>query len=653
MKKLILISMLVLILIMPLITADNFVTKLIEKHQERIFGEQPLPPIFSEDMPNFNHPQKSEYLLSNPRLSLTPEWNSINLKEGWNLISFSTIPTSGQEIDDYFSSIDGSYDVIYTIVNTINGYEIKDYNPNKPDFLNTLTEIDETMGLWVYMNEDNVLSYYGYPVETTNFDLRQGWNLISYPSLDLNNINLAFQNLLDNEHIFVIATYNSETEGWQDFNSEKPDFLNTLTQLNSNHGYWIYIYNNINFYFTNSNYNLDELDNNLELGPQSIINGPNGIVATKTNNQIQYYHKDSFGNVRKITNELGEVIWEQDYSPFGKQIKATGKDNSYKLTNQEYEYDLEVYNLKARQYSPELRRFFNPDPILSERSPFIYANNNPLKYSDPSGLSPQDGDYTERDHYWNWELDAWMGSTINIEGEEYCIVCEDGLSGAEWGEHNFDSYIGPNSNYLSDEYIKEKAARQELILKKLGLWSYPALDYSWVNLVAKEGQGLIDPTISLGRNTLGLSLGLLAITGKSALNGLNLAITGESTLDGINNIIVAENGNIGQSIAVCPGNCGLRLTVYSTHAVGQIYAFNPSEGETWVGKVVFDYSTKQFSADRDYRRGGTLFGIGVTIDDGGIMRISAGQPFTFWVGPIPIPMNIGVVQRIPLSGSGE
>ena len=58
----------------------------------------------------------------------------------------------------------------------------------------------------------------------------------------------------------------------------------------------------------------------------------------------------------------------------------------------------------SRRYDPELGRFIQPDSIIPGASNpqaydrYSYVFNNPVKYTDPSGHKPCDGDYDEKGH---------------------------------------------------------------------------------------------------------------------------------------------------------------------------------------------------------------------------------------------------------------
>ncbi|WP_160300051.1 RHS repeat-associated core domain-containing protein [Demequina oxidasica] len=81
------------------------------------------------------------------------------------------------------------------------------------------------------------------------------------------------------------------------------------------------------------------------------------------------------------------------YTPYG---EARGDDNlatDHGWLGQVEDGSTGLTYLNARYYDPQLGRFLSPDPLMSLTDPrtldaYRYADNNPVSYSDPSGLRP-------------------------------------------------------------------------------------------------------------------------------------------------------------------------------------------------------------------------------------------------------------------------
>ena len=125
--------------------------------------------------------------------------------------------------------------------------------------------------------------------------------------------------------------------------------------------------------------------------------GTDNILAMKTSSTNYYYLKDHLGSVKELTNTLGNVIEQYDYTEYGQvsfydgsmnSITGTAYSNRYLYTGREYDQNLGIYYYRARFYSPEIGRFLTPDPKIFIDGPNVYGyvNNNPLKFLDPYGL---------------------------------------------------------------------------------------------------------------------------------------------------------------------------------------------------------------------------------------------------------------------------
>jgi RHS repeat-associated protein len=93
-----------------------------------------------------------------------------------------------------------------------------------------------------------------------------------------------------------------------------------------------------------------------------------------------------------VTNDIGTVVGEQRYSPYGETRFTSGTIYTDKLfTGQREITGLGIYHYNARFYSPKIGRFLSPDTIIpgyanpQNLNRFSYVLNNPLKYTDPTG----------------------------------------------------------------------------------------------------------------------------------------------------------------------------------------------------------------------------------------------------------------------------
>ena len=132
------------------------------------------------------------------------------------------------------------------------------------------------------------------------------------------------------------------------------------------------------------------------------------IVAPVQEATTSYLTTDHLGSPRVITDASGGVIARRDFMPFGEElgVGVGSRTESLKYSNTDtdqirqrftgYEKDGETQLdfAEARMYQNKHGRFTAPDPLLASSSPanpqtfnrYTYTGNNPINYTDPSGL---------------------------------------------------------------------------------------------------------------------------------------------------------------------------------------------------------------------------------------------------------------------------
>jgi PKD repeat protein len=111
---------------------------------------------------------------------------SINLHEGWNLISFP-YDVIDPSIETVLSSIDGKYDAVQYFDSSDPDDPWKHYNINKPGHLNDLQQLDNTMGFWIHITDPlgaDLLVDGIVPLVPPDITLNAGWNLVGLPRSD-------------------------------------------------------------------------------------------------------------------------------------------------------------------------------------------------------------------------------------------------------------------------------------------------------------------------------------------------------------------------------------------------------------------------------------------------------------------------------------
>ena len=121
-----------------------------------------------------------------------------------------------------------------------------------------------------------------------------------------------------------------------------------------------------------------------------------GLIGEETNSSFKTYHFDFRGSTIAITDVNGTITDTFAYDTYGKCISHTGTSKvifGYNGRDGVVTDDNGFIYMRARYYSPEMKRFVNSDVIAGEISNavtlnrFAYANGNPVSFVDPFGLS--------------------------------------------------------------------------------------------------------------------------------------------------------------------------------------------------------------------------------------------------------------------------
>lgn len=117
---------------------------------------------------------------------------------------------------------------------------------------------------------------------------------------------------------------------------------------------------------------------------------------------VTYFHNDISGSPLMASDAGGNVVWKENYYPYGERLKnqegqsVASINNKLWFTGKPYDEYTGLSYLGARYYNPVLGRFMGIDPAdvdignIHSFNRYAYANNNPYRYVDPDGHSPLD-----------------------------------------------------------------------------------------------------------------------------------------------------------------------------------------------------------------------------------------------------------------------
>ena len=116
---------------------------------------------------------------------------------------------------------------------------------------------------------------------------------------------------------------------------------------------------------------------------------PQGVV--EATGEKLYYTRDHLGSIREVAESTGVVVAKYQYDPFGVTTQVSG---SY-VSDLGFDGYLKhgpsgLLLAPNRAYAPRIGRWLSRDPVFERGGINIYGfvGNNPLRETDPSGLTP-------------------------------------------------------------------------------------------------------------------------------------------------------------------------------------------------------------------------------------------------------------------------
>ncbi len=120
-----------------------------------------------------------------------------------------------------------------------------------------------------------------------------------------------------------------------------------------------------------------------------LVSQTRNVSTTPT---TSYYGFDAHGNVTFLTDTAGAVTDSYDYDAWGILIASTGTTPNTRLyAGQEFDPDLGLINLRARQYNPAKGRFATIDPVAGRiiapptMNRYVFTIGDPVNLIDHTG----------------------------------------------------------------------------------------------------------------------------------------------------------------------------------------------------------------------------------------------------------------------------
>ncbi|BDU51685.1 RHS repeat domain-containing protein [Haliovirga abyssi] len=251
---------------------------------------------------------------------------------------------------------------------------------------------NETGGLWYNYNEDdeliNITKWKGVKSNNNIWECKKEKNSFEYD---------------DNGNLRNKSINGEKTEAYE-YNIE-----NRLTKYNDIKrgitGIYKYYPTNqrkskaVNGLETKFYYSNNKIINDISNGEiKRNLFGLRGIIGREINGKNYSYLKNSHGDTLKLFDSSGTIKNNYEYDKYGKELKIEEDiTNPFRYSGEYTDEESGLQYLRARYYSPEIRRFISRDTYNGDiKEPlslnlYGYSKGNPISYVDPTGNSAEYG----------------------------------------------------------------------------------------------------------------------------------------------------------------------------------------------------------------------------------------------------------------------
>ena len=316
-----------------------------------------------------------------------------------------------------------------------------------------------------------------------------------------------------------------------------------------------------------------------------------GLIGEEVDSAFKTYHFDCRGSTVAITDANGNTTDTFAYDTYGKLISKTGTSEvifGYNGRDGVVTDDNGLIYMRARYYSPEMRRFLNADIVAGQISNaatlnrFAYANGNPVSFIDPFGLSAERGISLDWDvgitDIAGWTKDAASiiqsvyyrckygfsvykkGAYAIVKGVRSFVTTNQGIRGTRYAFANASKY----GNVF--KYVSPKVAVKDALTGKGSIFGYAmvAIDtglgiYDNIQNETRPQKIVSDAVVDVG-----LGIGSMAL---SAAAGAKIGALAGSVFPGLGNVIGAVGG---------------ALVGFGTYMLTDVVSINGKTGSEWL-----------------------------------------------------------------------
>jgi RHS repeat-associated protein len=205
-------------------------------------------------------------------------------------------------------------------------------------------------------------------------------------------------------------------------------------------------------------------------------------IYSPSSESLELFYPDDRGCRRAVISSAKAKLDVFTYSAWGIATQAFGSDAYLRsFTGKDYDASGLVY-FNARYYDPVIGRFITEDPSRKGRGWYTYCGNNPMGYTDPSGL---DAGMT------NWEHDSMIAEAMRS------------YEGTDLSKPN--DYLSEDQRASIIQSLNNGIIKSERQILQLGLEK--ADSQRQIGELEKYQDYLYDKSFILGLKTAGSALG--------------------------------------------------------------------------------------------------------------------------------------------------
>jgi RHS repeat-associated protein len=111
-----------------------------------------------------------------------------------------------------------------------------------------------------------------------------------------------------------------------------------------------------------------------------------------------YYLTDQIGSVVAALDANANVLYTDEFDAFGASSTYGAKPETARFTGKHYDADVGLYYYNARWYNHKTGRFSTEDPLRDGNNWYMYCQNNPMTWIDPTGTQMTQDSVTNDTH---------------------------------------------------------------------------------------------------------------------------------------------------------------------------------------------------------------------------------------------------------------